>query len=235
MCGFGGGSSYIAILVISTIPYLYIPPIALICNIIVVTSGLILYLKSGYVKFNMLLPFIISSIPAAYFCGRISIHKNQMLLLLALALLFSGIRMLLNKREDFRSIDNISTKKLWLGGISLGAFIGGLAGLVGIGGGIFLSPILNLLRWGNPKQIAGTCTAFILVNSISGLIGQSHKIDSLTSISDYSLLFIVVFLGGQIGSRLGSRKFSLVAVKTTTAILVIVASVRIFIKVTGNA
>lgn len=234
MCGFGGGSSYIAIMIISALPFLHIPPVALLCNIIVVIGGTLLYYRSGHLKFNMLLPFIISSIPSAYLCGRISMNKTVMLLLLSVALLFSGIRMLLNRKKEFRSVENIDKKKLWFGGMSLGAFIGALAGLVGIGGGIFLAPILNLLRWGNPKQIAAVCSAFILVNSISGLAGQLQKLDDLNFISNYIPLFLAVFLGGQIGSRLGSKRFSLVTVKTTTAILVIIASVRVFIKISGN-
>ena len=171
----------------------------------------------------------------AYLGGRIHIDKTILLVLLFSSLLLAGLRMRFIKDKKNYSAELISTRKLWIGGLSIGALLGGLSGMIGIGGGIFLAPILYFLKWGKPKQIAVTCSIFILINSISGLIGQIQKSNDLFFLKNYFLLFVVVLIGGQIGGFLTSYKFSQITVRKATAFLILFASARIFIKVFFNA
>ena len=156
MVGFGGGSSYIALLILFDAPYQIIPPIALICNLVVVSSGSYHFIKAGHFSWKILLPFIVTSIPAAYIAGTISLEKRLFLFILAVTLLAAGLRMLLLQKTEANSVQSLEVKKVWLLGLPIGGVIGGLSGLMGIGGGIFLAPILYNLRWGKPKQISAS-------------------------------------------------------------------------------
>ncbi len=116
------------------------------------------------------------------------------------------------------------------GGLVAGAVLGLLAGLVGIGGGIFLAPLMLNLRWGQPRQVAAVCSVFILLNSTAGLAGQFLKQGTFTSVLDYWPLFIAVLVGGQIGRRLGSDKISPAWIRTLTALLVIFVGGRVLVR-----
>ena len=114
--------------------------------------------------------------------------------------------------------------------------MGVLAGITGIGGGIFLAPILHFMRWGNAKQIAGACAFFILVNSLAGLIGQSIKIDNtdvFSALLPYWILLPAVIIGGQIGSWLGAVQINILMVKKMTGLLILYVSARLIMKFTG--
>ncbi len=229
MVGFGGGSSYIALLVIFDFPYQIIPPLALICNIIVVTGGSYIFIKAGHFCWRLLLPFIITSIPAAYLAGTVPLDKHIFLLILSLTLLCAGIRMLLTNDTTSVSHKDLDHKKVWAVGLPLGAGIGALSGFVGIGGGIFLSPILHNLNWGKPKQISALASVFILVNSIFGLIGQLQKHSQFEFLQDYFWLPLAVLIGGQIGSQLGANKISPIVIRKLTAVVVLVVALRILV------
>jgi len=172
--GFGGGSSYLAILVIGGMPYQNIAPVALVCNLIVTSGGCWHFYRGGHFKLKNVLPFIVLSIPMAYVGGRLMIGKEVFGWLLGLSLFAVAIRMLLPNRT-FEHGKEISWQKAWLFGLPIGALLGFLAGVVGIGGGIFLSPLLLLLKWVNVKEAAATASFFIMVNSASGLMGQLQK------------------------------------------------------------
>ena len=229
MVGFGGGSSYIAFLVLFEVPYKFIPPIALICNLVVVSTGSFHFIKAGHLSWKILLPFIVTSIPAAYIAGTISLEKRLFLFILAITLLAAGLRMLLLKKTEGIPSQSLEAKKVWVLGLPLGGVIGGLSGLVGIGGGIFLSPILHNLRWGKPKQISASASVFILVNSLFGLVGQSQKHADMQFLLDYIWLPMVVFVGGLLGSYFGSRKSSQKFVMKVTAVIIVVVAIRIFL------
>ncbi len=223
--GFGGGSSYIALLFISSISYKLIPSLALICNLIVVTGGAIHYIRKGHLNWKFILPFILTSMPMAYWGGSIPIEKDLFKLLLGFFLFLAGLRMILfNKNKDDYS--DCSLPPIYAS-IALGAGLGFASGLVGIGGGIFLSPILFNLRWGKPKQIAAICCLFIFFNSIAGLVGQIQKINDFTLLFNYWPLLIAVFLGGQLGSFIGVVKLKPRLVEMGTAFLVLMVSSRI--------
>ena len=225
--GFGGGSTYLALLVLFNLPYYTIPQIALICNIVVVTGGLYHYIKAKHLKLNRILPFVVTSIPLAYLGGTLPMSKKWFLLILGISLAVAGARLLFwSKPSSARK--EISQKTAWGIGLPLGGLLGFVSGLVGIGGGIFLAPLLYFLKWGNPRQIAASASFFIFVNSLFGLWGQWTK--SGLSIEGQWLipLILAVFLGGQIGNRLSVGWLPLKGIQRVTASLILIVSIRIF-------
>lgn len=226
--GFGGGSTYNALLVLNDADYRLIPSIALVCNIIVVAGGVWRFSRAGHLPFRRLTPFIVASVPAAWFGGRIPVSETAFIAALGFALLASGLRLALEKdRETAAGYVKPTAPAL---AFAIGAALGFLAGLVGIGGGIFLAPALYFLRWGRPRAIAGACSFFILVNSLSGLAGQLVKLGDLGALSafaDYWPLFPAVLIGGQIGSGLGSAGLKPLVVKRLTAILILYVAARL--------
>ena len=226
MAGFGGGSSYLALLVLFAVPMALVPPLALICNIAVVTVGGWRFIRDGHFQWKRLLPFLVTSIPFAFLGGRIVVDKQIFLLLLSGSLLCAGLNMLLAGRAE-DSIQEIDSERLWKWGLPAGALLGGVSGLVGIGGGIFLSPLLHTLRWENSKQIAASASVFIFVNSLSGLMGQLSKPMDPALLNGYLALPVAALAGGLLGSFWSSKKFSYVVVQRVTAVLVLYASIRV--------
>jgi uncharacterized membrane protein YfcA len=227
--GFGGGSSYLALLAIRGVPFELMPIIALICNIVVVSGNSYNYIRAGFLRKDIFLPIIITSIPLAYLGGSIVLDKQIFLAILFFVLLISGINLLIqHKQYDSDEQDFQKAGALELA--SIGGILGLVAGITGIGGGIFLAPILYKLKACNPKQIACICSLFILVNSISGLLGQFQK----TSISEIPLEFlalpIAAIIGGQIGNMLMLRFIPKRIIALLTAILVLIAANQIGLK-----
>jgi len=231
MVGFGGGSSYNALLVLFDVNHHIYPTIALLCNIIVVTGGCWLFIKRGLLSSRLLLPFIITSIPMAHIAGRLVIDKTIFLAILGIALFVSSLIMIFNNHLQKRIVTPEANQNLWRWGLPIGACLGSLAGLVGIGGGILLSPVLYMLHWGTAKQIAATASGFILVNSIAGISGQYIKLQDsqsgLNQIIEFWPAFIAVLIGGQIGSRLSSTRLSPQFIQHLTAVLVLYVSLKI--------
>jgi uncharacterized membrane protein YfcA len=220
--GFGGGSSYLALLAVMGVSLSILRPAALLCNIIVVTGGTLIFWKVGAVEWRKCLPFLCASIPMAFVGGLWKIQDADFFfILLGSSLIVAAVLLWIQPapREGHR-VDNLFLNA------GLGAGIGFLSGLVSIGGGIFLSPVLHLLNWAEAKKISALASLFILVNSISGLAGQvtrSHDIDW----KFIAPLLVAVFFGGQIGSRLGARKFNPAYIKRITAILIVIAGIKI--------
>jgi uncharacterized membrane protein YfcA len=225
LVGFGGGSSYIALLALFSVPYTFLPKIALICNLLVVTGGLTHSVKARNFSFKFLLPFILSSIPMAYLGGKTPISEKSFMILLGVCLLLAGLKMLLSRR--IKNYGNFKTPKI-IPSLILGAILGLVSGMVGIGGGIFLSPALFLLKWGNPKKIAATATGFIWINSLAGLFGQLQKGNNNELLS-YWPLFLAVLIGGQIGSYFCNRKISPRKIEIFTSFLVLIVSGRLLL------
>ena len=231
--GFGGGSTYLALLLIWNIPYFILPIVALCCNIIVVSGNCFNYVKAGNLNLKILLPYLIGSIPLAYIGGSIPIEKNLFEILLFLVLLVSGILLLFN----FKTYDGIKENynKISLSiSIFIGAILGFVSGVVGIGGGIFLSPILFLLRVAKPKHIITTASLFILINSISGIVGQLTKNMVFIELQNYWFLLLIVLLGGQIGNFLNLKILPPRLLALITACLVIFVALRMAIKLFLN-
>jgi len=228
--GFGGGSTYLALLLIWGIPYFIFPIIALSCNIIVVSGNCFNYIRAGNFNLRLLLPYLIGSIPLAYIGGSLSIEKKIFEILLFTVLVAAGSFLLFNfksyddNEKTYRKIS--STASMFIGGV-----LGFISGVVGIGGGIFLSPILFLLRAGKPKHIVTTASLFILINSISGIIGQLSKNDVLTEMANYWYLLLAVFIGGQLGNFLNLKIFPTRILALVTAFLVIFVAIRMGFKI----
>jgi len=223
--GFGGGSTYLALLLIWGIPYSIFPLIALSCNIVVVTGNCFNYIRAGNLKLKLLIPYLIGSIPLAYIGGAIPIEKKLFEILLFLVLATAGTSLLFN----FKSYDDRekSYRKIPIPiSIIIGGILGFASGIVGIGGGIFLSPILFLMRAGKAKHIVTTASLFILINSISGIIGQLTKNDALMQLSNYWYLIVVAIIGGQIGNFLNLKIFPVRILALLTASLVLFVALR---------
>ena len=169
--GFGGGSTYLAILLIWGVPYTIFPVIALVCNIIVVSGNSINFIRSKNININLLFPYLIGSIPFAFIGGSITIEKSLFEILLFCVLFVAGIFLLIESKSF--SEEKIKIKQIpKLISISIGSIIGFMSGIVGIGGGIFLSPLLFLMKAGYPRHITSSASLFILINSIFGIAGQ---------------------------------------------------------------
>ena len=227
--GFGGGSTYLALLLIWGIPYIALPVIALSCNVIVVSGNCFNYIRAGNLNLKLLFPYLIGSIPLAYVGWLLSIEKQLFEILLFLVLLVAGILLLFNFKS-YDDKDEIYKKIPIFISILVGGFLGFISGIVGIGGGIFLSPILFLIRAGRPKHIVTTASLFILINSISGLIGQLTKNAVLMEIQNYWYLLAVVFIGGQIGNFLNLKIFKARILVLVTASLVLFVALRMGIR-----
>ena len=227
--GFGGGSTYNALLVLADTDYRVLPSVALVCNLIVVTGGVWQYRRSGDLKISFALPFVALSIPMAWFGGTVPIQRETFVMLLGISLLGAGIAMWF-QAPDSKASPPGSPLVNWFVGLPVGAAFGFLSGMVGIGGGIFLAPCLHLLRLADPKRIAATSSFFIMVNSIAGLVGQTMKQGTtahLERLTDYVWLAVAVFVGGQIGSRVGTEALSGPVVKRLTALLVLYVAGRL--------
>ena len=223
--GFGGGSTYLALLLIWKVPYFIMPVIALLCNIIVVSGNCFNYIRAGNFNFRLLIPYLAGSIPLAYFGGSLSIEIKIFEIILFLVLSFAGALLLFNfKSYDDRQISyrKIPTPFSFL----IGGVLGFISGVVGIGGGIFLSPILFLMKAAKPKQIITTASLFILINSIFGIFGHLTKNKVFLEIPNYWYLLLAVLIGGQIGNFLNLRIFPSKVLVLITALLVLVVAIR---------
>ena len=233
--GFGGGSTYNALLVLGAADLSTVPVIALSCNILAVAIGSWRFVRRGHVEWRRFAPLVALSVPFDWLGGFLPVPAWLFVGLLALALAVSGLLLLWQplwrrevnpSQEASRPLDMVS-----------GAALGLLAGITGIGGGIYLSPVLYLRRWATAKTIAGTCALFILVNSISGLIGQTMK--SGVAATEQTLaahwpLFPAVALGGLIGSNLGSMKLKDSYLRILTGLLILYVAVRLGLRFPGE-
>ena len=227
--GFGGGSTYLALLLISGVPYFIFPVIALSCNIIVVSGNCFNYIRAGNLNLRLLIPYLFGSIPLAFIGGSLPIEKWLFEILLFLVLTIAGILLLLNfrsyddKEKRYRKVPIIIS-------ILIGGILGFISGVVGIGGGIFLSPILFLIKAGRPKHIVTTASLFILINSLLGIIGQLTKNVVINEIPNYWFLLLAVLIGGQVGNFLNLKIFPTRILALITAGLVLFVAIRMAYK-----
>ena len=236
MAGCGGGSTYTALLAISGLPFFAIPAISLLCNLLVSGQGSAALIKKGYADWSILLPLLIGSVPSAFLSGMWRLPESTFLVILASALLVAGISMLLqsfSKKSEHRP-ENTSPKVLLL---SSGIGLGLLAGLTGIGGGIYLAPVMHLFGWARAHTIA-TCTSlFIVFNSIAGLAGQLTKGPALLdSVPIHILggLVLSVLIGGKIGSFLLTNRLPQKYVRSVTAFVILIVAIRLWLRVLYN-
>lgn len=196
---------------------------ALICNIIVAGSGTYVFVREGYLDIKKAIPIIGCSIPLAFIGGFLPLSRSIIFISLGLSLGVAAILLWTKKVQKEKSLIKQSTASAG----ALGGSIGFLSGVVGIGGGIFLSPILNLINWSSAKKIAGMASFFIVVNSVAGLLGQWLQNPPHAHLMQTWPLFLSVLFGGLLGTRFAAVKFNNMTIRKTTAILIMIASLKI--------
>lgn len=225
--GHGGGSAYLALMALTTLPQQTIRSSALVLNIVVAVAGFISYHRAQHFQWRLLLPFAIGSVPAAFFGGLRLLSPKAFSVVLGVTLLLSAARLALMNRP-VQAHAHLSDRTLWMFGPPIGVALGLLAGMVGVGGGIFLSPLLLFLGWADTKKTAAVSAAFILVNSISGLIAQMQKTQLGWDLIVPSAL--VVLVAGTIGSRLGANRFSPLWLQRLLAVVLVTASAKLLMQ-----
>ena len=226
--GFGGGSSYLALLALTSLSFTEFRAISLICNIVVVSGGTYIFAKSGHFNWKKIFPLVLFSVPLAFLGGYLKISQALFFILLGFSLLLASFSMFLNFKSEDES--KLNYKKNTVRDGLFGGSIGFLSGMVGIGGGIFLAPLLHLTKWDTSKKIAATASFFILVNSISGLLGQITNPEFSLNYELTFVLLATVFIGGQIGSRIGANLVSQIFLKRATAVLITYIAITILNK-----
>lgn len=201
--GHGGASGYLALFALFGATTPAIAPVALVLNILVASTSFWRYRASGHFSWRMLLPFVLFSVPAAFVGGALHLSQQFFSLILGGALALSAFRILILRGNEEIAREP-AQRTLWTAGLPTGALLGMLSGITGIGGGVFLSPILVITRWATVKQSAALASAFIVLNSISGLIGQLTRtsLDAATVLP----LAAVVVAGGATGSSIGAER-----------------------------
>lgn len=203
--GLAGGSTYLALLALAGLGHESLRVTALALNLIVASAGIYHYAKAGHLRARWVVPFAITSAPVCFAAARVRLPEPLFFGLLSVSLFFAAVRMLF-WREPLLTPRRVPWRTVWWVGPPTGLLLGLLAGLVGIGGGIFLGPLLFLMGWADGKGTAAAASAFILVNSAAGLAGHLTR----GNLPDPGLwpLALAVLAGGLIGSRLGAFHLS---------------------------
>ena len=222
--GHAGASGYLAAMALFGMAPLEMKPAALVLNIVVATIAVAKYLKAGRFSWSIFWPFALSSIPFAYLGGLILLPSIYYKPIVGIVLLYAAYRFV---RDAAKPDYSVRTQIMPVVIIS-GAVLGFLSGLVGVGGGIFLSPLLIMMRWEEVKKVSGIASAFILVNSIAGLLGFMSS--NTPHFPDGILVWAVAAaIGGYIGSEFGSRRFSTPTIKILLSIVLLVAGAKMLV------
>jgi uncharacterized membrane protein YfcA len=203
----------------------------------VVGGGVYHYSRVGALSISSLLPFIVLSVPMAWLGGSLLVSEHVFIGLLGFSLLVAAAQMLL-KPHTTAPVNPYTMTRYWLIAAPVGGFIGLLAGITGIGGGIFLAPIIYFLHLAPARTVAGITSGFILVNSMSGLAGQMMKAGDYSPMPGWAQawpLFIAVLIGGQIGSHLSAYHLPETWVKRLTAVLMLYVAIRLIWRWIGMA
>ena len=219
--GHGGASGYLALMAIFSISPEVMKPTALLLNLFVSLTSFIQFYRGKHFKWQVFLPFAIGSVPLAYLGGLKSLHDDLYKKILGVLLLIPIIRFLFFANIK---VEELKKANFYLS-LVIGAAIGFLSGLIGIGGGIILSPILLMLKWSDMKQTAAISALFIFVNSLSGFIAQLNK--GITFTSDMYAYVAVAFIGGICGAYFGSLKFKSNILQYLLALVLIIASYKL--------
>jgi uncharacterized membrane protein YfcA len=220
--GHGGASGYLAVMALLAVAPEITRPTALVLNVFVATIGTIQFYRAGYFSWRTFLPFAVTSIPFAFVGGLITLPTTAYKIVLGIVLILAAIRLAWNLRSEAE----IKEPNIIIA-VMIGAIIGLLSGLVGVGGGIFLTPILLLMNWSETKTAAGVSAMFILVNSISGLAGNYSQVVSLPS--NVWIWVMAAVVGGVIGSTLGAKRFDSLTLRRVLALVLLFAGVKLML------
>lgn len=220
--GHAGASGYLAVMALLGVAPETMRPAALVLNLIVATVGARAFISAGHFRWPLLWPFLLTSVPMAYLGGRISLPVEVYRSVVGVVLLLSALRLL----WQVRAPDDAGQPPRRGVAMAVGAVLGLLAGLTGVGGGIFLSPLLLLAGWANLRTTAATSVMFILANSAAGLLGQLHAVEAipLATVLPWAA---AVLVGGLIGSELGSRRLPSPAIRATLGVVLVIAGIKL--------
>lgn len=222
--GFGGGSSYLAILALTTITFTQIRTTSLLCNLFVVSGNVLYYYRLNQLDLKKTIPIVSLSIPFAFLGGYLKINETIFFILLGTLLILASIMMWYSKKNKTDYSKNNRIKNSFIGGI-----IGFFSGIVGIGGGIFLAPTLHLSNWDTTKKIASTSSLFILLNSLAGLLGQFYNPNFTINWTLTLILLLTVLIGGQIGRSISQKKLTSNQIKKITSLLIGYVGIKILV------
>lgn len=220
--GHAGASGYIAVMALASVASPMIRPTALVLNIVVATIGSVQFWRAGHFRWSLFWPFALVSIPAAYYGGTLTLPTKMLNILIGLVLLAAAVRLLISLKPAAETHAPAKPIAMVTGGV-----LGFLAGLTGTGGGIFLTPLMIQLRWSSTKQAAAVTVVYILVNSVSGLLGAMQK--GITLPPFLLPMIGAVIVGGSLGSYLGSRRFSVPVIHVLLASVLILAGGKLIL------
>ena len=232
--GHGGASGYLAVLsltVYASNDPAWLKQHAWSLNLLVAGMAFFAYKKEGFFDSKLVIPFIVASIPAALIGGYLRVNDDIYDTLLSITLVFAAWKLYTVKSGESEELFS-SPPKVHIA-LIVGAAIGLLSGMIGVGGGIFLSPLILLFGWGDPKTTAGVAALFIWVNSASGLIGSSISGQLVIDFGILAPFAIAVLIGGYLGSRFGSEKFSQITVRMTLVSVMLIAAIRQILELAG--
>ena len=225
--GHGGASGYLAVMALFNIAPPIMKPAALVLNLGVAGLGFIRYTRAGFFSWKLFWPFAALSIPFAIFGGTWKLPNHTYKILLGTVLIFAAVRLSMKQAPRNSTEENTIP---FFPALGIGAAIGFVSGLTGVGGGIFLSPVLLFMRWADVRQSAAVSAAFIFVNSIAGLAGLTYRgSGSLELPKQIWWWMAAVLIGGVIGTELGARRFSPLAMRRMLALVLIIAGVKMLI------
>jgi len=220
--GHAGASGYLAVMALFGITPLVMKPTALVLNILVAIIGTVRFYRAGFFSWRVFWPFVITSIPASFIGGSLTLPVPIYKSIVGVVLLYSAVRLFFSAPHA----DKKGTKRVPIVlALIIGAVIGLLSGLTGVGGGIFLSPVLLLMHWAKAKETSGVAVAFILVNSIAGLLGHASSVQFLAN--DITFWAPAALLGGWLGSELGTRVLPVVGVRRWLSVVLLLAGAKL--------
>ncbi len=223
--GFGGGSSYLAILSLFITDFNTIRTHALICNIAVVSIGCVVAYLKEFLSLKKAIPYVIFSVPAALLGATFKLSERSFFIILGGVLVLSAVALFFQVVRPVKPLTD--RKKILIRSVPLGTGLGFLSGMVGIGGGIFLSPVLNLLNWEEAKNIAGIASFFILVNSIGGIAGLAISGSIMVAMPFTLCVVAAVIVGGFAGSLISMKLFDALLIKRLTSVLILIVGIKL--------
>jgi uncharacterized protein len=218
--GHGGASGYLAVMAFLAVSPNITRPTALLLNLFVASIAFFQFYRAKHFDWKVFLPFAVTSVPFAFIGGMIHLPAAIYKIILGVVLILAAVRLAINLKSE----NEAAAPTLWLA-LLIGAILGLVSGMVGVGGGIFLTPILLLMNWTETKKAAGISALFILVNSLSGLLGNYAQVLQLPS--NVTFWIAAAIGGGVIGSTLGSYRFNSIILRRVLAIGLIVAGAKL--------